>query len=321
MKFNFFRKPVKVHVPDMPVIVPVVPTVPKIVPPDTNYQFIEPNTDRFLVPKDVKDIHTLFNYLVNRTINKGTDAADAALGEMDSFIKNNEDLLDLRHIPGLVCTDGLYMIEKGTDEDEYKFLMIKLNSWKNASQSPIFNRDEGVAFIKNKLKKEAIEYIDSLSAEEVEQYIFDEILGYKLDYVVSDCCAWRWPTNTINRVGTPEYLESYAIRFNDDYNFADDVVAALNDEIDEARKMFRHKQLFAIINNHVYIVSSIGEGHIIYDVKHIEHLWDKIYWQHRYPHPDHKEELDALKSKEEAVLSSKEIPYISKEFKIKFIGL
>ena len=327
MKFNLFRKPAKVHIPEMPVIVPVVPSVPKIVPPDTDYKFVEPNTDRFLVPNDVKDIHTLFDYLVNRTMNKGADAVESAIGEMDSFIKNNEDLLDLRHIPGLVCTDGFYMIEKGTSEDKFRFVMIKLNSWINATQSPITKREEGAAFFINKMTKEAEEYVSHMSPQEIEDLIFNHILIYKASlhtrtiqwFGKSTQQRFSVPYFDFNEPFLPPNLESYAIRFNDNMPLSDDIIRALFKEIDNARNAFKGKRLFAILNNNVYFVSDDLGGHFMFKKDSLDEVIsvrntapvDRTYIHY----------IEELEKIEDDIKNSKTIPYISKNFKIKFIGL
>ena len=324
MKLNFFKWLTPKTQP-----VPVAPAIPVVVPPDTSFEFVEPNTDRFLVPKDVKDIHTLFDYLVNRTLNKGKDAVDAAIGEMDSFIKDNEDLCDLRHIPGLICTDGLYLLEKGTSDDDYNFMMVRLNSWKHASQSPFFNGSKGMEFIKNKLKDEAMGYVSRLSAFEVEHLIFKEILSYDLDSeseMLTDnngkpSVFWyHRPFSAIKSSFLPEYLDMYAIRYNDGFSFTEDIINALNDEIDAARDAFRGKKLFAILNNHVYYVSESQDGHFMFKDDTMEDRWNNrnlgTYWA-----CDYMQELSDLKKMKNEVLSFKGIPYISDAFKIKFIGL
>ena len=326
--FNIFKKsrPVK-PVASAPVV-PVAPVVPKIAPPDTGFRFVEPNTDRFLVPNDVTDIHSLFNYLVNRTINKDKAATEAALGEMDSFIRNNEDLYDLRHIPGLICTDGCYMIERGTDEDEYKFLMIKLNSWIHAAQSPFFNSSRGLEFIKRKLKKEAIEFVGSMSPSEVEDFLFNNILHYDFQQAINSRIDYEgkkrsWVYHPMFMVADsdfiPEHLESYAIRMNDGFSFANSVALALFDEIDTARDMFRGKRLFAVINNNVYTVPDFRDGHMIFN----EHSFDEAKSRIGgiLDDTEVKFELEVLDKWKNAVMNATVIPYISDAFKIKFIGL
>ena len=74
---------------------------------------------------DVKDIRSAYEYLCYRTdaLDRLTDACNP-VHELDAFIKEN--MVDLRDCEGLVCSDGINLLQYSVDR--HKFSLIRMKS-------------------------------------------------------------------------------------------------------------------------------------------------------------------------------------------------
>lgn len=113
-----------------PVAKLALPTPPPIPQPSVIPVKSEPKPERPTVSSksDVKDIRSAYEYLCYRTdaLDRLTDACNP-VHELDAFIKEN--MVDLRDCEGLVCSDGINLLQYAVDpNDGHKFSLIRMKS-------------------------------------------------------------------------------------------------------------------------------------------------------------------------------------------------
>lgn len=292
---------------------PVVPVVPEIVPEEeidlTKWTKVIPSMP-VTNKSEVVDLVTAFNYLIWRTSGSSRfDNRKSAVGELESFIAG--ETIDLRHIEGLVCTDGVYLIQYGLPSEGVTFTCIRLST--PAPIDPDFLHQH-----KNELdrlfERHMFKYLADKSVEEFNK-IFDESYRVEHEVVVRGCGGSIYKIvpgeSKVNYKEDPAFIP----RSNIGISFGQSMTYHVNKMIEEAKDVFRHKKnLAAIVGGRPFI---LFEG-LLVNWRSMDEF-QRILYRGR-PFPVIETALNLLDSKAEWLLSY-DGPVFEDEFlPIKFIG-
>ena len=214
----------------------------------TSPQIIKPNIGRVVMPKDIRNIHDLFDYLIMRSSERSLEDSHDVVNEVASIIE--EKMLDLRSLPGFVCTDGVYAIQDGVEEDGPRFIMIRMNDYA-CFQNKEFVVDHAEEF-KKLLDAKAVAYLNGLSDVARIRLLNEHTFTYDFRSVKA-CFGTAW----IDMIQTNEHYtpiddESYSVRKQFGYSLVDSIFSLLKKEFDECRSMFGNEILVFNVGNKKY---------------------------------------------------------------------
>ena len=244
--FAFFKnekKPVHDPVPTKPVPAPVVRD-------PNDWYAINPVSPKHTYKEDIHSVVDAFNYLCWRTKGMGADVRKWAVDEIDNFIKN--ETIDLRHLPGLVCTDCVHLIQYGTASDKTPFVCIRLNSLNAIDPSFVeIRKDE----IRKFLKKSALEFMAQMDKGNAGSYVLDnqKINVYRI--LTHGHFCRRIDPRSVMYLTNVEKDPAYAVRKEANISLIDSISEAIADDINNARRIFTHKDtIIAKHGNEMFIV-------------------------------------------------------------------
>ena len=232
----------------------VIPTVESLDP--KRWWSVEPSRPKVNLPKDIHDVKSAFDWLVWRTdsLSYATDKRSMAIDEIDSFIKN--ETIDLRHIPGMVCTDCVYLIQYSVEGDRHPFTCVRLNNLNAIDPTFTVVRKEK---IKTFLKKAAIAYFKEKDSGDPGSFIANEIK--LVDEAHIHTTAWNVSIYKVeNGLAQDNYEDdqAYAVRLQVGISLADSLRSLIMDEINNAKLLFKDN-VVANRGDEWFLVNDIDE--------------------------------------------------------------
>ena len=312
--FNLLKKkPEKIV---LPAPVPAAPVPAPAVRDPNEWANVEPTSPKFIKKEDIHDIIDAFNYISWRTSKAGADVRSVAVDELDDFIKN--ETIDLRHLPGLVCTDCVHLIQYGTKSDKTPFVCIRLNSLNAIDPSfTEIRKDE----IRKFLKKAAIKFTQKKDDGRVGSYVLDHQfvnVGYFLGHGYFAQLFDPISSFCFNGI---EDDPAYAVRKETKITLIDSIKDAIKDEANKAKSIFRHKDTIVAKHGSDWFV--LWEGEHLISQKMVDEFVAKERDQrgHRMCCLEFMNKLKFVQENIERLNRGDEVSYVADVFGLEFFGI